>query len=212
MRGVDIDHHLSNFAAIWQRHRSTANRGQLRPDEVGSEVVEFLLRESRSAQAELQDRDGGRAILDHQRRRNARGQLLERCLRFGSDLRDGSIYIRLRLQKDFRHGNAIERLRLNVFDIGDCSCNGTLINGRDAPVHLGRHKAGEGPDHTDDGYVDFRKNIYRSAQKHQRSREEEQKREYDKRIRSIKSEPDNPHDILLKTARAELTSRGLRKR
>jgi hypothetical protein len=83
---VDVHHDLADFSAVRDRHGRALDRGELRTNEVQSEVVQLLLGEPLAAQAQLHDGHRRRVVADDERRRDARGELLQPYLSFGNDL------------------------------------------------------------------------------------------------------------------------------
>ncbi len=86
--GIDVDLHLTLFAAEWKSERGSLHGCKLGADEVLSEVVQLLLGEAVTGESKLQYRDAGGTVLNDQRRIRPLRILAKRCLRDCGDLRD----------------------------------------------------------------------------------------------------------------------------
>ena len=76
-----------HLAPVWKRDADSRNADK--PDSylVECKVIDFLLGQRRAADAVLQDRDGGSAVLNNQGRGRSRRELAQNGLRYGRDLR-----------------------------------------------------------------------------------------------------------------------------
>ena len=167
---VDVDHDLPVLAAVgsWEGH--ARDRSELLAQIVDPVIVELLFIERVRAQAELQDRNARGVVRHHGRWLYAgRHQGADRICR-RDDLGDREIEVHSRLEIDLLDRDAVECLRLHIFDAVDVRADGVLAIGGDALLHLRRAEAGVLPDHRDDRNVDFRKDVYRH---HRNSREPE---------------------------------------
>ena len=86
------------------------------------------------------------------------------------------------LKKDFDHAVAVQRLRLDVFDVGDLRGQVTLIEVDDAAGHVVGQQPVIGPHHAYDGYVDVGENVGRSEQRGQHAENRDEKREDDESV------------------------------
>ena len=93
-------------------------------------------------------------------------------------------HIHARLEEDFDDAKCGEGLRLDVFNVIDGGTEGALINVNHTTRHVIRLHARIGPDHTDDGNADVRKNIGRRAQCGERSENEDQYRQHGEGVRA----------------------------
>ena len=69
--------------------------------------------------SQLQDGHRRSAVTDNQRWSRTRWQLPQLRLRNSGDLRDRFVNVRVRLEKHFHHGDAVEGLRFDVLNIID---------------------------------------------------------------------------------------------
>ena len=154
------------------------NRGELLAQVVDPVIVELLFIEPIGAQAELQHRNARGVVRHHGRRLYAgRHQGADR-IRRRDDLGDGEIEVDVRLEIDLLYRDAVERLRLHIFDAVDIRADRVLAVGGDALLHLRRAQARVLPDHRDDRNVDLREDVLRhdrdgrDAEKHNQCRED----------------------------------------
>ena len=164
---IEIDLHLQDLAAIGRRHRGALDGGELRPDEVLSEVEQLHLRQGAARQRELEDRHAGGVVAQDIGRRDAGRQQFQHGLRGRRHLRHGGGDIDFLLEEDLDHAITVERLRLDVFDVADLGGQKALVIIDDAAGHVVRQQAVIGPDDADDRDVDVRKDVgrRRSAQR-----------------------------------------------
>ena len=190
---VDIDHDLAHLAAIGDRHRRALHGCQLGADEVIAQVVKRLFGQGLARQGKFHDRHCGRVVGQHQRWQRARRQHAQQALcaarRLGQCARD----IGAGMEKDLHDGHAVERLRLDVFDVAHVRGQGPLIGGNDPMRNVFRRHAVIGPDDTEHGNVDVGKNIDGCAQYHQRPDDQQQQGQHDKGIRAAQSDFYDPH-------------------
>ena len=172
---IEVDLRLENFAAVGRRHGGAGDGGKLRPDEILPEIEQLHLRQFFAGQRQLQDRHGCRVVTEHVGRSYSGGQKLEHRLRGGGDLRQRGPDVHAFLKEDFDHAVTVERLGFDVLDVADLSGEGALIIIDHAAGHVVRQQAVIGPNHTDDRYVDVRKDIGRRADRGQRAENRDQK-------------------------------------
>ena len=123
------------------------NWSELLAQVVDPVIVELLFIEPIGAQAELQDRNARGIVRHHGRRLYAgRHQGADRICR-RDDLGDREIEVDVRLEIDLLDRDAVECLRLHIFDAVDVRADRVLAIGGDALFHLRRAQAGVLPDH-----------------------------------------------------------------
>src|SRR5216684_3739375 len=160
---IQIDLHLTLFAAIGIRYRCPRHGDELRPNEIEAIVVELLLRQILSRQSQLENRHTGCAVGQYEGRGRSRRKLPELGLRNSRNLRNTALNVRGRLQEDFNNRDSIKRLRLDVFDVVDGGGKRSLRDANDTVAHVLRDETVETPDDADNGNVDGRKNVGWSA-------------------------------------------------
>ena len=185
-REVQIDLDLAYFAAIGVRGRGTGHSRELRAQEVVSEIEKLLLGQRLAAQAQLDDRCRGGGIGDDQRRHGSRWQAPEDGLRHRRGLRQRRLDVRRGLKKYLNHPNAIERLRLDVFNVINGDRQTALGVGDDAVGHFVRGHPSIVPHHANHGDVDVRQDVNRHSHNHQRRQKDQHQRHDGKRIRASK--------------------------
>ena len=111
----------------------------------------------------------GGGILDHQRRQNAGRHLAQLRLLDRHHLRDGRRYVRVRLKEDLDDRKAGQRFGFDVLDVVDRGREAALIDRRDALADFLRRQPAIGPNDADDRNIDFRKDIGRHLQQHERA-------------------------------------------
>jgi hypothetical protein len=191
---VEVDRDQPRFAAVRIRHGRARNRHQLRAQEVQRSVVERLLGELWARQAELDHRDAGSRVTDHQGRRRARRHLLELCLLDGHRLRNRGLDVRVRLQEHLEDRDARQRLRFDVLDVVDGGGQTALVDGRDAVGHVFGRQARVIPDDADHRNIDFRQHVDRRGQQHEWRRQQDQNGHHDERVWPLKRNVDDPHE------------------
>ena len=87
----------------------------------------------------------------------------------------------------------IDSGRFDVLDVVHDRGENAFEAGREAAFHLFRIQSGELPGDSDYGNIDIRKDVRWRALDHHGARQQDQKREHDKGIRTIKCESDYPH-------------------
>ncbi len=158
-RRIDIDHDLARFASVRQRHLRALHRRKLGADEIQSEIVKLLFGKRLAAQANLQNRNVRRAVLNDERRRGAGRHDPQQRLANRRDLRDTRFHFCSFMEKNFDDRNAVVALRLDVLDIVHGRGHGALANRDEALFHFFRRDAGVAPDDAHDRDVDVRKNV-----------------------------------------------------
>ena len=116
---IEIYLHLPLLAAVGIGAFSTFDGGELGADEIQAVVVELLFGKALTRETKLQNRHTRCRVSDDQGRGGPWRQLAQLGLRHGRDLRNGGGNRHLGLEIDFHHGNAHQRLRLNMVDIVD---------------------------------------------------------------------------------------------
>ncbi len=162
---IEIDLHLQDLATIGRGHRRSLDGGKLRPDEVLSEIEQLHLGQRPARQRKLQDRHAGGVVAQDIGRRDAGRQQLQHGLGSRRHLRHGCGNIDLLLEEDLDHAIAAQRLRLDMFDVADLGAQGALIVVDHAARHVVRQQTVIGPDHTDHGNIDIRKDVGRREQR-----------------------------------------------
>jgi hypothetical protein len=171
------------LAAEWIRDRRARHRHQRRAQLVDADVGEVLFGEAIAGQCDLDDRNGGGAVVEDQRRCRTRRHLLDQRLRDRRDLGIGGADIDVRLKENLDDAEAVIGVRDDVFDIVDRCRQRPLKRRGDAPSHLIRRKARVLPDHADHGNTNVRKNVGRRAQRGEWPDNQEEQREHDESIR-----------------------------
>jgi hypothetical protein len=119
-----------------------------------------------------------------------RWHLLDQRLRDRRDLGVGGTDVDIRLEEDFDDAEAVIGIGNDVLDVVDGRGQRALERRGDAPGHLVRRQAGILPDHPDHRDADVRKDVGWRAQGGQRSDDQQQQREHDKRIRPAQRDTD----------------------
>ena len=127
---IEIDLHLSDFAAIRRRNRRAGDAGELRADEVLPVVLEFRLRQRFARQRELQHRHARSLEAEDEGRRDAGRQILEHGLRGGGGLRERRIDVDIGLEEHLDDAVARHRLRLHMLDVVDLRAQACVRNSR----------------------------------------------------------------------------------
>ena len=180
--GIEVDLDLALLAAERIRDRRAGHGDQRRAQLVDADIGKVLLGQPLARQRDLDDRHGGSAVVQDQRRRGARRQLPDHRLRDRRHLRVGGADIDIGLEEDLDDADAGIGIGDDVLDVVDRRRQRPLERRDDAPGHLVRRQAGVVPDHADDGDADVGKDVGRRAQRRQRSDDQEQDREHDESI------------------------------
>ena len=182
-RRIEIDLHLSLLAAIGIGNRSTRHRDQRGAQLVDADVGQILLGEAIARQGDLEDRHGGGAVVQDQRRGRARRHRLDQGLRDRGDLGVGGADIDIGLEEDLDDAEAVIGIGRDVLDVVDRGGQRALKRRDDAAGHLVRRQPGILPDHADHGNADVREDVGRRAQRRQRPDDQQQQREHNERVR-----------------------------
>ena len=180
---IEIDLDLALLAAERIGDRGARHRHQRRAQLVDADIGEVLFGEAFARQRDLDDRHGGGAVVEDQRRRRPGRHLPDHGLRNRGDLGVGDADIDIRLEEDLDDADAVVGVRHDVFDVVDRRRQRALERRDHAPGHLVRRQAGIVPDHADHGDPDIRKNVGRGAQRGERPDDQEKQREHDESIR-----------------------------
>jgi len=173
---IEVDLHLTLLAARGEGHGETGDGHQLRPDLVLAKVEQLLFRQALARQRELQDRHRRRAIVQDQRRGDARRHLAQHGLRDRRHLRGGGADVGAGLEIDLDDANALQRLAFDMFDVVDRGGQHALIGADDAARHVLGRQAGilEGDrDHRD---ADIGEHVDRGARGGQDAHDRDQDR------------------------------------
>ena len=181
--------HGSGTDAPWTV--ASCTRRKLMPD-----VVERLLGERLAAQAELKNRHVRRAVTDDERRRGAGRHHAHDRLIDRSDLRDRGVHARARLEEDFDHADAGERLRLDVLDVVYRRGHRALADRDDALFHFFGREAAVIPNHGNDRNVDRGENVLRHPATAKYPEDNDEQGHHGERVGPAKSETDDPHGEL----------------
>ena len=173
------------LSAVGKRRGRPLDGCELCSDEVIAKVKELLFAKCVARQTELDHRNRGSGIDDHQRRRSSRRQEAQERLRDSGSLRQRRLNVGVRLEIDLNDGDAVERLRLGVFDVIDQRGDSALDVAGDALFHLLRLEASKGPDETDNGNIDLWKNVGGRAHQHEWRQKDDHEGHHDKRIRPL---------------------------
>ena len=157
---------------------------------IDADVGEILFGQSLTRERHLNDRNGGGAVVQDQRRCRPGRQLPDDRLRDRRHLGVGGADIDIRLEEDLDDSDAVIGVGDDVLDVVDRRRQRPLKRRDDAPGHLVRRQAGIIPDHSDDGNPDLGKDIGRRAQRSQRPDDQQQQSEHDKRIRPAQRDTD----------------------
>ncbi len=191
--GIQIHHHLPEFAAVRQRHGRALNGGQLGANEVLAQVEEFLLAQGLALQAELQDGNAGCVVLDNAGRGGAGRKDAQQGLGDGGDLRKRHFHLGVGLEVDARDGDAVVGLRLDVLDVVDGGGHGPLEDGDHALFHLFGREAAVAPHDADHRDIDVRKDVHRHGDDGRDAQNRDEHRHDHEGIRAPKGESDYPH-------------------
>ncbi|MET3154491.1 hypothetical protein ABIF34_001516 [Bradyrhizobium japonicum] len=187
---VEIDLDLALLAAERIRNRRTRHGDQRGAQIVNADIGEVLLGQAVARQGHLDDWHGRGGVVQDQGRRRARRHLLEQRLRDRCDLCVGSADVDVRLKEDLDDAKAVIGVGDDMLDVVDRRRQRTLERRRDAAGHLVGRQAGVLPDHADHGNADVGEDVGRRPQGCQRSDDQEQEREHDKRIGSAQGNTD----------------------
>ena len=132
---------LALLTPVGVRNCRAFDRNQLRTKKILSQIIELLLGEPLPRQGQLQDRNAGCVVGDNQRRRCPLRQLPQLGLRNSRHLRDRSTDVRVRLKENLHNGDAVQRLRFDVFNVIDSRAQRALCNGYDPALTSGRQRA-----------------------------------------------------------------------
>src|SRR5258708_25450791 len=116
--------------AIKERNYGPRHSHQLGSQEILSEVIQLLLRESISGQAQLQDGYARSAIVDDKGRQSAWRELAKRSLGYGRHLRIRGVQTRAVLQVNPDDGLTIYSSRFDVFHVVNRGVQDTVIPAR----------------------------------------------------------------------------------
>jgi hypothetical protein len=97
------------------------------------------------------------------------------------------------LEEDFDYAVAVQRLRLDVFDVSDLGSQRALIIVDDAAGHVVRQKPGVGPDDADHRNIDVGKNVSRRPQRRQGAEDRYKKGEDNKSVWPPQGDLNDPH-------------------
>src|SRR5204863_6211196 len=125
---------------------------------------------------------------------STRRQEAEKSLGNGGGLRESRLNIRVRLEIDSDHGDAGKRLGLDMFNVVDKRGNSALNVAGDALFDFLRLQPAVSPDKTDNGTIDFRKDIRGRAALDYERHQDDDERHHDKRIRPLKLYSDILHN------------------
>ena len=189
-RRIKIDLDLALLAAERPRDRRPRYGDQRRAQLVGGDVEQVLLGQPLAGQRQLDDRHRRGAVVEDQRRRRTRRQLLDHGLRDGGDLRIRGADIDVGLEENLDNADAVIGIGDDMLDVVDGGGQRALERRGDAPRHLVRWQAGVGPDHADHRDADVRENVRRCPQCGERPNDEQQQREHHERIRAGQRDPD----------------------
>ena len=189
-RGIDIDLDLALLAAERPRDRRPRHGDQRRPQLVCRDVEHVLFGQPLARQRKLDDRHRRCAVVEDQRRRRARRQLLEHRLRNGRDLRIRGADVDVRLEEDLDDAVGVVGIGDDVLDVVDGRGQRALERRDDAARHLVRRQAGVLPHHADHGNPDFREDVGRRPQGRERAYDQKKKGQHDESIGSAESNSD----------------------
>ena len=175
--------------------RSALHGGELGADEILPQVVEFLLAQRGTAQAQLQNRHAGGVVFQNVRRKDSRRQHAQDGLNDRGDLRDRQLDVDIRMEENLDHRDAVVRLRFDVLDVVDRGGHGAFGDGDDALFHFVRRESGIGPDDADDRDIDVGKDVRRHREDGQAPQHADQNRHHQEGKRPAQRESDNPHKI-----------------
>ena len=117
----------------------------------------------------------------------------DRPLRRSGHLRECDVHLGPGVKEYFGDAAALHRLRFDVIDVGHRGGEKTLILRRDSRLHVLGAQAAIIPQHRDDRNVYVRKDVGGRAKNHQRADQENEQRQYDKRIRPVECDLNDPH-------------------
>ena len=183
-RGIEIDLNLAQFAAEGIGDGGARHGDERRAELVDADIRQPLFREAFARQRQLQDRHGGGAVVEDQRRRRAGRHLLDQGLRNRGDLGVGGADVDVGLEEDLDDAEAVVGIGLDMLDVVDGGRQRALERRRDAPGHLIGRQTGILPDHADDGNADVGEDIGRRSQRGERADDQDQQRQHDERIGS----------------------------
>ena len=108
-------------------------------------------------------------------------------------MRHRSIDVRILLEKDLHHADAVIGLRLDMLDIIHSGGHGTLVGRDHAPLDLFRRQTRVVPHHTHDRDTDVREDVSGSTQGGDHAEDKDQKGRHNERIGTVERESDEPH-------------------
>ena len=185
-RGIRINRDEALFAAVRKRSCRALDGCELRANKIVAEIEELLLAQRVASEAELDDGHSGGGIDNDERRSGAGRQEAEKSLRDGGGLGESRLNIRVRLEIDFDHGDARQRLRFDMFDVVDKRGNSALDVAGDALFHFLGLQPAVSPDETDNGNIDFGEDVRGRAGHDYERHQDDDEGHHDKRIRPLK--------------------------
>ena len=181
------------LAAVGIGNGNPGDGHQPRTQEIHGGIEHRLLGHGGAGQAQLNDRNAGGRVLDHQRRQDAGRQLAQLRLFDRHHLGDGRRDIGVRLKEDLDDREAGQGLGFDVLDVVDRGREAALVDRGDALADFLGRQPGVGPDDADDRNVDFRKDVGGHFQQHERRREQNQQRHHQERVWPPQRNFNNPH-------------------
>ncbi len=198
---IEIELDLALLAAERIGNGGARHRHELRPDLVLREIEQLLFGQARPRQRKLHDRHRRGVVVEDQRRRHARRQLLEDRLRDRGDLRGRRLDVGIGLEVYLHHADAVERLALDMLDVVDRRCQHALERGDDAAGHVFRRQAGILPRGRDHRHADVGEDIDRRPRGLQHADDRDQDRHHDEGQRPGKGYADDAvHRVTLSTS------------
>ena len=190
---IEIDLNLQNFAAVRGGHRGAGDGGELRTNEVLSEIEQLHLRQLFARQRQLQNRNARGVVAEHIGRRDAGRQELQDSLRSRRDLRQRRGDIDVLLEENLDHAVAVQRLRFDVLDVADLRSQCPLVVVDDAAGHVVGQQPVIGPDDADHRNVDVREDIGGRAQRRQPAKDRDEEGEHHKGVGPPQGDLNDPH-------------------
>ena len=193
---VGVDHDQTRPAAIRQRDCRTGYRHYFVTNEPQTLVVELLFAQRVAAQRDLQDWHAGCIVLHDLRRLLPWRHAPDDRLRRRGDLADRLVDPHGRLEVDADDVLAVDRVRLDPFDVVDGGSELLLREDRDLLFERIGRNAAVLPDQRYDRFRDLGKNILRHAKDGNDAEQDDQHRHNNECIGPAKRQPDDPQRVL----------------
>src|SRR6266403_1554639 len=185
---IEIHHDDARLAAVRIRDFRAMNDSQIRANDVLAEIVQFGVGQRAGGKAELDDRDVGRTVTQHQSRRDVGRHVFQNDKRAARELRDGARHVGAFVEIHFDDADAAIARGLDPADVVHQRGELSLVQSQNAVADVLRAHSAVGPDDADDGNIDLGENIDRHAQRGADAHQANKNQRGDDRVRSPQRE------------------------